>query len=457
MHPLFIFACGLAVVLGCILILRLHAFLALLLGTLTVALLTPVEALQAYAAAQGLSDGATAALLNQSIGSRIADGFGRTAGQIGIVIAMASVIGICLLESGAAERIVVSLLALFGKKRADLALLGGGFFLAIPVFFDTVFFLMIPIARSLYQNTRKHYLLYVLAIIAGGIMAHSLVPPTPGPLFIADAFGVSIGLMIVGGIITGGLAACVGYAFARWANRTWPFEPIDIPDKPVKERKLPNLFIAASPIVIPLVLITAGTWFRAQETANQVLVFLSDKNIALILGALISIGLLRYHQDNEMPMEAIKRAIMSAGVIILITGIGGAFGKILQQTNIAAHLESMISGVEYAILPMAFLLTTLIRTAQGSATVSMITAAGAFSGFASAAVLGFHPLYLALAIGCGSKPIWWMNDSGFWVVTQMSGLSEKQALRTLTPISIIMGLVGLVLVMIGAAWIPLAS
>ncbi|MBX2821741.1 MAG: GntP family permease, partial [Rhodothermaceae bacterium] len=102
MHPLFIFACGLAVVLGCILILRLHAFLALLLGTLTVALLTPVEALQAYAAAQGLSDGATAALLNQSIGSRIADGFGRTAGQIGIVIAMASVIGICLLESGAA-------------------------------------------------------------------------------------------------------------------------------------------------------------------------------------------------------------------------------------------------------------------------------------------------------------------------------------------------------------------
>jgi len=456
MHPLFIFACGLAVVLGCILILRLHAFLALLLGTLTVALLTPVEALQAYAAAQGLSDGATATLLNQSIGSRIADGFGRTAGQIGIVIAMASVIGICLLESGAAERIVVSLLALFGKKRADLALLGGGFFLAIPVFFDTVFFLMIPIARSLYQNTRKHYLLYVLAIIAGGIMAHSLVPPTPGPLFIADAFGVSIGLMIVGGIITGGLAACVGYAFARWANRTWPFDPVDMADEPNRERKLPNLIVAASPIVIPLVLITAGTWFRTQESANQVLVFLSDKNIALIIGALISIGLLRYKQDNEMPMEAIKRAIMSAGVIILITGIGGAFGKILQQTNIAAHLESMIAGVEYAILPMAFLLTTLIRTAQGSATVSMITAAGAFSGFASAAVLGFHPLYLALAIGCGSKPIWWMNDSGFWVVTQMSGLSEKQALRTLTPISIIMGLVGLVLVMIGAAWIPLA-
>ena len=455
MHPLFIFACGLAVVLGCILILRLHAFLALLLGTLTVALLTPVEALQAYAAAQGLSDGATQALLNQSIGSRIADGFGRTAGQIGIVIAMASVIGICLLESGAAERIVVALLALFGKKRADLALLGGGFFLAIPVFFDTVFFLMIPIARSLYQNTRKHYLLYVLAIIAGGIMAHSLVPPTPGPLFIADAFGVSIGLMIVGGFITGGLAACVGYAFARWANRTWPFEPVNMASETDRERKLPNLIVSASPIVVPLLLITAGTWFRAQEAANEVLLFLSDKNIALIMGALISIGLLRYRQDNEMPTEAIKRAIMSAGVIILITGIGGAFGKILQQTNIAAHLESMISGAEYAILPMAFLLTTLIRTAQGSATVSMITAAGAFSGFASAAVLGFHPLYLALAIGCGSKPIWWMNDSGFWVVTQMSGLSEKQALRTLAPISIIMGLVGLVLVMIGAAWIPL--
>lgn len=451
MHPFLIFAIGLIVVVGCILLLRLHAFLALLLGTLAVALLTPAEALEAFTVAQGMSGPAATTFLGQSIGARITDGFGRTAGQIGIVIAMASAIGICLLESGAAERIVRAALNLFGERRVDAALLGSGFFLAIPVFFDTVFFLMIPIAQSLYQKTKKNYLLYVLVIIAGGIMAHSLVPPTPGPLFIADAFNVSIATMAFGGCIVGLIAAGAGYLFARWANKTWPLDLTDLPAPPAQDTPLPGLLPSLLPILLPIALITAGAALRTSAFSSDVLQFMSDKNIALITGALLAMGLLWRRRGQQEAADAMKRAIKSAGVIILITGIGGAFGKILQQTNIAAHLESMVVSSEAAILPIAFLLTALIRTAQGSATVSMITAAGAFAGLASASTLGFHPVFLALAIGCGSKPIWWMNDSGFWVVTQMGRLSEKEALRTLAPISTLMGIVGLIAVMIGAA------
>jgi GntP family gluconate:H+ symporter len=210
------------------------------------------------------------------------------------------------------------------------------------------------------------------------------------------------------------------------------------------------------PVLLPVALITFGTFVSTRGLSNAIITLLCEKNIALVIGALVSIGLLWKQTSREDTVEALKRAIRSAGVIILITGAGGALGRILQQTNIAEYLESGIAGAEAAVLPLAFLLTLLIRTAQGSATVSMITAAGAFAGLASVATLGFHPVYLALAIGCGSKPIWWMNDSGFWVVTQMSGMPEKDALKTLTPMSCIMGIVGLIVVMLGAWLWPMA-
>ena len=154
-------------------------------------------------------------------------------------------------------------------------------------------------------------------------------------------------------------------------------------------------------------------------------------------------------------MKAVGAALTSAGVIILITSAGGAFGKALQETGIGASIQSLSTAYQVSVLPLAFLLTTLIRTAQGSATVAMITAAGIFAGIVETTQLGFHTLYLALAIGCGSKPVWWMNDSGFWVVSQMSGMTEKESLKTLTPMSLLMGVVGLAVTLIGAALFPL--
>ena len=142
-------------------------------------------------------------------------------------------------------------------------------------------------------------------------------------------------------------------------------------------------------------------------------------------------------------------------MIILITAAGGALGAVLQQTGIGLRIEELATAYNIAVLPLAFLVTALVRTAQGSATVSMITAVGILSGFSDPAVLGFHPVYLALAIGCGSKPIPWMNDSGFWVVGKMSGLTEAETLKTFSIELTLMGFAGIAVVMIAAKLLPL--
>ncbi|MDA2927946.1 GntP family permease, partial [Acidobacteria bacterium AH-259-G07] len=154
------------VVVGGVLLLRLHAFLALLLGALVVSVLTPPGAIEQFALEKGISAIAAKQLSEATIGERVAQGFGRTCGQIGIIIAMASIIGTCLLKSGSADRIVRSTLNLLGEHRAPFAFLGSGFLLGIPVFFDTVFYLMIPLGKAMRMRTGKNYLLYVLTIVA---------------------------------------------------------------------------------------------------------------------------------------------------------------------------------------------------------------------------------------------------------------------------------------------------
>ncbi|UCF39292.1 MAG: GntP family permease [Acidobacteriota bacterium] len=452
------------VVIGGILFLRLHAFLALLLGALVVATLTPAAALQDFALQNGASTEAAAQLASQSAGERIAQGFGKTTGQVGIVIAMASIIGICLLESGAADRMVRSALRFLGAERAPLAFVGTGFALAIPVFFDTVFYLMIPLAKATRLRTGKSYLFYVLGIVAGGTMAHSLVPPTPGPLFVAGEFGVDIGLMILVGLAVGIVASTNGFLFAWWMNRR-----IDLPLRESREaleeleaiaakqdNQLPPLWLSVVPILLPVILIAGRTLFESVGSVELgFLMALGEKNIALTVSAAIALVMLLWKTEAGRVVQASRKALRTAGVIILIIGAGGAFGSALQQTGIGASIQTIATTYQVGILPLAFFLTALIRTAQGSATVAMVTSAGALIALADPGQLGFHPVYLAVAIGCGSKPIWWMNDSGFWVVSQMSGMTEKEGLMALTPLAAIMGVTGLIATMLLAHFLPL--
>ena len=184
--PFILLLVGILTVVGGIIWLRLHAFLALTLAALLVGILTPVTLLERYHVEEkGVSIEEARELADKNIGTRVAEGFGRTSAKIGILIAMAAIIGTCLMESGGALRIVRSFLSLLGEKRAPEALTGSSFLLGIPIFFDTLFYLMIPLARALAAQTKKNYVLYVMAIVAGGAMTHSLVPPTPGPLVVA--------------------------------------------------------------------------------------------------------------------------------------------------------------------------------------------------------------------------------------------------------------------------------
>ncbi|CAN5503394.1 SLC13 family permease [soil metagenome] len=467
--PLLLFALGMILVLGGILWLRLHPFLALIIAAVAVALLTPDAALTGYAEAQvaagKLSDREATALVNASSPSRVVSEFGVTCGKVGIIIAMAAIIGQCLLASGAAARIVEALLAVFGQARAALAFITSGFLLAIPVFFDTVFYLLMPLGRALHQKSGKDYLLYVLAIVAGGTMAHSLVPPTPGPLFVAGELGVSLGAMIMGGLAVGSVSVAFGYWFALRANARHTVVPdAEAPGSapPDLARLIrPPLWLALLPVLLPIGLIALGTVLvpYASKLASPPawlppLEFLADKNVALTLSALIALLMLA-RATGAGTRAGVGTALASGATIILITAAGGAFGGVLRQTGIALSIQDVAGSAQVAVLPMVFLVTMLVRTAQGSATVAMITAAPVAKAFLDAGDLAFHPVYLALAIGCGSKPIPWMNDSGFWVITRMAGLKESETLRFVTPMMSLMGLVGLGATMLFAFLLPM--
>jgi len=408
----------------------------------------------------------------QTVGERVAGGFGSTCGKIGILIAMAAIIGKCLLDSGAADRIVRWALSLLGIQGAPLAFLASGFLLAIPVFFDTVFYLMIPLGKALHMRVGKNYLLYVLTIVAGATMAHSLVPPTPGPLFVADQLGVDLGLMILAGCSVGLFTSAAGYCYALAMNARHELPLRESPDLSLDDlqklsqrdiSQLPPLWLSLLPIVLPVVLIGGYTALKSMPgplspDLMKIAATLGNKNIALVIAAAISLAMLAWQrrEGRRKLAESVQAALSSGGTIILITASGGAFGAVIQQTGVAALISQLPLAGSLMLIVVAFFITMAVRTAQGSATVAMITSVGILAGIAGGD-LGFHPVYLALAIGCGSKPIAWMNDSGFWVICKISGMTEAEGLKYISPLSILMGFTGLA-VTLAAAWLmPMAS
>ena len=476
MDPILILLIGTAVVLFCIIVLKLHAVISLLFAALVTGLLTSPELILNYASHSGMSEQEAMSLSKMVIGKRLAQAFGNTSGKIGILIALASVIGTALMRSGGAERIVRSLLGLFGKKNTSIALLTGSFTLAIPVFFDTVFYLMIPIVKSLGVKDPKKFGLYLMAVIAGGVMAHSLIPPTPGPLFVAEELKIDLGVMIIGGLVIGIITVSSGYLYSLWANRKWDLPMRDTPDISIEDLKkisekektdLPGLWISFLPILLPILLITGNTlsqMIAGENTATlittqvsivNIFSVLGDANIALAVSSVIAIYLLWSRlKDVKLFKKYIYESLTSAGIIILITASGGAFGQMLQQTGIGIRIEGLAANYQMALLPLAFFITAAVRTAQGSATVAMVTAIGVMSGLAGG-VLAFHPVYLAMAIGCGSKIFAWMNDSGFWIINKMSGMDEKETIRHFSMLLVVMGVTGLIAVMILSKLLPL--
>ncbi|HEV7402357.1 MAG TPA: GntP family permease [Chthoniobacteraceae bacterium] len=408
-------------------------------------------------------------------GEVVAKGFGDTVTSIGLLIALASVIGACLMESGAAERVVLAIRNVFGEERASLAFIPSGFLLCIPAFFDTVFYLLIPLGKAMRRKTGKDYLLYILSVVAGATMAHSLVPPTPGPSFVAAALNIPIATMMLGGAIVGLIAALAGYGYALWANRRWeiPLRDEAMPEAGTLQvhRTLPALGWSLVPILLPIALIalesltdaknfgTSSSWGTTIAHLGRwrdAIWLVGNKNMALAIGAATALVLLAGSRKWQWRSLAapLNVALESAGVILLITPAGGAFGQALRATDVAGVLSSMFSGSGLWLLPAAFFVTTLVRLAQGSATVAMITAVGIVAPLAIGVDLGYNPVYLALAIGCGSKPIPWMNDSGFWIISKMTGMTEGETLKTASVMMGVMGFTGFAVTMLGAWLLP---
>ena len=231
------------------------------------------------------------------------------------------------------------------------------------------------------------------------------------------------------------------------------------------DKSLPPLGLSLLPVLLPIALITGNTILQklVAEPLVGLAAFLSvagDKNIALILSAAVALGLLALQKrgDKQALANSVQAALASGGVVILITAAGASFGTVLQQTNIAERISDLaavfnITGL--LVLPLAFFVTAIVRTAQGSATVSMITSVGIFAGMAGG--LPFHPVYLAMAIGCGSKPFPWMNDSGFWVINRMSGMTIRESIRSVSFLMTVMAIDGLVAVMLLAWLFPMSG
>lgn len=466
MNPLLLLACGMAIVLGGILWLRMHAFLALVLGAFTVAMLTPADALREHAekrAAKGeITAKAAAAFPEKAAGARVAEEFGKTCAHLGILIAMAGILGEAMLLSGAAETIARALLRWLGAARAHWAFFTTSFTLCIPVFFETVFYLLMPLVKVVAREAPRRYLFLVMCTVAGGTITHSLVPPTPGPLFTAQALGVPLGQMIWMGALIGTGAALFGVGFAHFASRRHTLE-IPVEDQAVlastPQRKLPPLWLALVPVFLPVFLIGLDSALEAEPGSHVAWLVrtLGDKDIAITLGTLVALLTLAWQGNAAQIGKAAQEALGTGATVLLIIGAGGAFGGVLRQTGISEVLGQMLTGTQLFALPLVFLITALVRTAQGSATVAMITAAPIAKAFIDGGGTTIDPVYFAIAIGCGSKPFPWMNDGGFWIISRLSGLREDQTLRTVSPMMSLQGVVGLVITMLAAWLFPLAK
>lgn len=435
--------------------LRFHPFIALMLAAIFVGLISPeLPILNAENPMHPIVRALEYAMME----------FGNTAGKIAWVIALAAVIGTAMMESGAATRIVNWLLQTLGQDRAPLALLISGFLLSIPVFFDTVFFLLIPLAITMGLKTGKNYVYYVMAIAGGAVITHGMVPPTPGPLIMADNLKLDLGLTIIAGLSLSIIPAIAVLYAARWMNARFDI-PIRVANV-LEDHTLPEgpaLLPSLLPILVPIFLISfASVADVYYETLPAWIAFWGNKYVAMFLGTVIALFLWAGQQklDANALWTACNKPLEIAGIIILITSAGGAFGAMIKHSGIGAAIEAATANFQIHYLILAWLIAAVMKTAQGSGTVSMITSSSIMAAIiynedGSMIDLPYHPMYILLAIGFGSACISWMNDSGFWVVAKMSGFTEREALNTWTLMLAIIAVIGLFEVLILSTILPL--
>ena len=396
----------------------------------------------------------------------INSGFGSLMTGIGFPIGFGIMMGQILEDSGAAESLAKSILKAFPGKKAPWALGLTAFLLSIPVFFDVTFVILIPLGIAVAKETKRPLAYFAGAIAIGGVSSQTFVPPTPNPLAAATILNFDLSYIIIAGTIVG-LAAAVFSMFVwfRMLDRPGFWDPnkdetglLDMDAAVVHRVDLPSPWAAVIPICLPVLAILIGSFWPVVtgSDAPVVIQFISQKTIAILLGLLAAYIILLKRMGWSGLNESVSKSLKQAGVVLLITGAGGAFGAVIQATNIG---EVLIAGLTEGqsstmlILCLTFGIGVLFRVAQGSGTVASITAMTIMASVAPSA--GCHPVYIALAALAGGNFIGHVNDSGFWVVTNLSGASVTGGLKTYTWNTITLAGMAFILSLVGATVLPM--
>ena len=388
----------------------------------------------------------------------IQEGMAGTLGFVATVVGLGAIFGQMLESSGGAESLAHYLVNKFGKDRASWAMVITGFVVAIPVFLDVGFIIIVPIIYALSRDTRRSLLYYAIPLLAGLAVTHSFIPPTPGPVAVADIINAQLGWVIFFGIILGFPTAVIAGPF--WgkyiSKKIYLAPPFDFKSAPKEAEGLgaPPFRLIAVVISIPLVLILVNTftglavekeWFRA-SVFTDVLEFIGHPFSALIIATLIATWFLciKRGMGKQKVLDLSTKALGPAGIIILITGAGGVLKQILVDSGIGKIMaESMADSALPPIL-LAWILAAVVRVTQGSATVAMITAAGIIAPVLNEFGLNDPQRALVvLAIASGATLLSHVNDSGFWLVGKYLGMNEKQTLQSWTVMESIIAVCGL--------------
>jgi len=398
------------------------AFLVLLLASLFLALATGVNP--------------------EEIGPLLSEGFGKTVKSIGLLIVFGSIIGVALEQSGATKRIAISMLSRLSFLPLPYTVAIIGYLVSIPVFCDSAFVILSSLNKRLSQKSGVPLLALTIALSTGLFATHVLIPPTPGPLAAAASLELNdLGLLIIMGGSVAFLLMLVGAVFAQRISKRVSLE-VQLPETEEESiEQLPSLKLAIAPIFIPLLLIGLSSFSSH---------FKIDPTLALGVGMLLSFRLGRFTKTESFLSQVVNKGIQTAAPILLITAMGGTLGLVISKLPMAEFVAEHLLYPELGLL-IPFLIAALLKSAQGSSTVAIITASAMV--FPMLTTLGLDSdlgkTWVVIAVGIGSMTVSHANDSYFWIVSQFGNLSVKEAYRYHTFATLLQGIAGLIIVLAG--------
>lgn len=419
-----------------------------LLSIILIVVLTSITKLNAFASLFIVSLLlAITALPDKDIIEILKQGFGSTMASIGLLIIFGAIIAVVLEKTSGAASIANYILKRVGKGKAARAMGMTGFLVGLPIFCDSGYIILSGLTKS-FSSKAKTALSFIVFVLATSLYSvHCLTPTHPGALAASGILNANIGMLILLGTLFAIPAALSAFLWIKWKTRNDIYqETISSPVESQSEEQLPSVYLSLLPIVIPLLLITIGSILTVLKISNvnfvlNGLAFIGQPIIALMIGALLSLLLLKNKSMKDIN-SVLESAIEKAGPILIVTGAGGMFGLVIKETGVGTYAGEFLlqTGLGLAV---PFLIASILKTAQGSSTVAIITAAAFIAPMLPALNLDSETgkLLAMISMGAGSMMISHANDSYFWVISRFSGISSNTTLKVYSLATIVMGIV----------------